>query len=356
MRFRVLQLAAFFCRGILSLRYRVQAKGLDQLASINPKKGVLFLSNHPALIDGFLLCVFLWSKYFTRPVVAEYVANLVILRPLVKVSKTIGIPNLERVVNEEQIRKVHDCLRTISEGLKKGESFLLYPAGRLRRSGKEVLGGASGVYRILQEYPEVQIVLLRVRGLWGSSFSRAIVGLSVHVPFPPLIFRGIWILLKNGIFFCPRRPVTIDISTETQNLPRRGTRSAINHYLEKWYNSYPDGKDSEPVQLISHSFWYNDVDKVDPLLPVYKEDRVHIAISEEVQREVYEEIRKFLDDSTREIHPELTLSVDLGLDSLDLASLTTQLAKGCKIDDLHSERLVKVRDVLEFAESRRNKN
>lgn len=354
MRFYLLRVVAFFCRRITSLRYSVHSVGEENLEVLDPQKGILFLANHPGQVDGLLLAPFLWSKYFVRPIVVDYVTNIFFMRPLVWISRTLSIPNLERIAPEKKIQEVHSAIHEIVDGLKKGERFLLYPAGRLRLSGKEVLGGASALYRILQEIPDVQIVLLRVRGLWGSSFSRAIIGSSPHVPLAPLIWKGIKILLKNGIFFCPKRDIDIEISTNVDDFPRKGSRWTINRYLENRYNNYPNGVDSEPMKLVSHSFWCDDVDQPYKGVPEVKK-RVHIPISETVKESVYAKIRLFLDDSEKKMDPELSLSTDLGLDSLDLTSLAAEIAGGCSVDELHLEIFATVRDVLEFAQSRENK-
>lgn len=349
MRFCFLRVVAFFFRRIGSLRYSVRVKGFEKISSLDQKKGILFLPNHPAYIDGFLFLPILWSKYFVRVVVADYVNRLFILRPFAYLIKAVPIPNLEKAVFAQAIEDTHAAINLVIEGLKKGESFVIYPAGRLRHSGKEVLGGASFVYRTLQAYPDVQIVLLRVRGLWGSSFSRAITGLCAHVPLPPLIRKGIWTFLKNGIFFCPRRPVEIEFSTDLRDLPREGSRRAINRYLEKWYNDYPNGSEEEPIQLVSRSFWCEDretpAEMRSPL-----DEALGLPVSKEVQKDVYSEIRRLLDAPNVEIRPDSNLALDLGLDSLDLATLAVHIAKVSKADGLHSEQFITVRDVLEFAE------
>ena len=54
----------------------------------------------------------------------------------------------------------------------KGDSVLMYPSGKLMRSNLELLGAASGVQRTLESTGDVQIVLVRTRGLWAVRFQR----------------------------------------------------------------------------------------------------------------------------------------------------------------------------------------
>ena len=50
---------------------------------------------------------------------------------------------------------------------------VLYPSGRVYRQYLEDVGANSAVETILRELPDVRVVLVRTRGLWGSSFSWA---------------------------------------------------------------------------------------------------------------------------------------------------------------------------------------
>ena len=52
-------------RGILSIRYRIRVRGLENLNSktLTKKGGILFLPNHPAEIDPVILTLILWSQY-----------------------------------------------------------------------------------------------------------------------------------------------------------------------------------------------------------------------------------------------------------------------------------------------------
>lgn len=143
----------------------------------------------------------------------------------------------------------------------KGENFLIYPSGHLKREGHENIGGNSFIHSILENCPDVQVVLVRTDGLWGSSFSCAFTGDSPD--FWKKISCGMKKALKNGIFFMPRRKVTIEFEADPKGFPYKGTRLQLNQFLEEWYNRYlnEEGKivTSEPLRLVSYSRFSKDL-------------------------------------------------------------------------------------------------
>src|SRR3989338_4395713 len=189
------------CWILLSLRYRIKVKGLDKLHAARraQKRGLLFLPNHPAHMDPLFLFLLLWPAFRMHPVVIEYIYRLPLLRSVMRVVRGISIPNFDTSVNQLKVKRAQEAILKVAEGLKNGENFVLYPAGRLKSSGKEVLGGASGAHALVQECPSAGIVLVRTDGLWGSSFSRALLGRSPELP--KTLWHGFKILLKNGLFF-----------------------------------------------------------------------------------------------------------------------------------------------------------
>ena len=333
---------------IRSLRYRVVLKGFEQMKGLDKKKGIFFLSTHPSLLDWIILSPIFYPKFGARPVSVDYVGNLFIVGFMFNLVRAIWIPQLELGVSEEKIENVHKSIEEVVDSLKRGKSVFLSPSGVLRWCGKEILGGTSMTHRVLQQCPDVQIVLVRVRGLWGSLFSRVISGFEPSIDFLKVLRRGAVILLKNGIFFCRRRPVNVEILAQPEDFPRKGTRQEINRYLEKWFNDYPDGRDEEPITLVSYKFWR---DEFFPCLQPPPERVEDFFISNEVKERVYPVIRSFLKNPAVEIDPDADLSFDLGFDSLDRASLVTEIVKTSPIENLHLEKLVKVRDLLKLVQS-----
>ncbi len=344
---------ATIARVLLSLRYRIRVKGLDELKKANLKGGILFFPNHPAHMDPLFVYLLLWPKYRMRPVVIEYIYRMPILKPFMRLVKAVSIPNFDTSINQLKVQKANEAIQGIADGLKKGGNYLLYPAGRLKHTGKEILGGASGAHALVQECPDAKVVLIRTTGLWGSSFSRAISGRSPHLP--EILWNGFKTILKNGIFFAPRRHLTIEIVPNVPDIPRQATRIDFNRYLEHWYNRYPgpNGKevDTEPLYLVSYSRWKEDLPKV--FQPKGKEHMEGIEIADETRSKVYEEIRRILNNPGIEIKPEMNLATDLGLDSLNIADLVVYLMKTFDGEEIHPEDLETVQSVLAIAEGAR---
>lgn len=97
----------------------------------------------------------------------------------------------------------------------------------------EEIRAASAVKLILEQVPDVRVVLVRQNGLWGSSFSWAS-GKNPDVMFN--LKQGLKYLFLNGLFFMPRRPVQIEF-VEPKNFPRTADRITMNRFLEDFYNA-----------------------------------------------------------------------------------------------------------------------
>ena len=348
--------ACFIFRAILSLRYKIKVVGLEKVTpdKLHRKGGIIFLPNHSAHMEPLFLFLLLWPRYKMVPLVVEYIYRKPILNPLMKLVHALQVPDFEVSVNQIKIRQSEKVMAQIVTRLNGGENFLIYPSGGLKRSAKEIVGGASGVHAILQQTPEANPVLVRTTGLWGSSFSPAIEGRTPDIA--KMIYRGFKTILKNGIFFAPRRQITIEFEPAPANFPRNVTRIEFNRYLEEWYNQYPDGKGGrvreEPLQLVSTSFFRKELP-----IPFNFQKRKGAAknskISTKTRHDVYTEIRKIVDNPQIEIRDDMSFSTDLGMDSLNLGELMSFLSLKFDVSDLHPEDLDTVLSALEIAEGAR---
>lgn len=348
----------FFCtlgRFFFSLRYRFEIKGLELLTKerLNRKGGVLFLPNHPAYIDPILIVLNLWPKFHMRPLVIEYVYRQTFVHTFMKLVNALTIPSFKTSINELKLKKAQESLDVISKGLKKKQNFLLYPSGRLKHTGKEILGGASAAHSLVQENPDTNVVMIRTTGLWGSRFSRAITGTS---PDFKNFLSGFWILLKNGIFFAPRRKVLVEILPNPKDFPYKGTRLEFNRYLEDWYNQYPDEKgkvvDTEPLNLVSYSCFYKEVPEA---MRIEKKKKGYHKgkISPKMQKQIVQEIARISEHEEGDVKLDMNLALDLGFDSLDIAQLVGFLNDHYDVGEIHSEDLETVQDLMEIAEMKR---
>lgn len=338
-------------RAIFSLRYKVRTKGCLEALQAKLDGGMLFLPNHSAHMDPPLLFFYFWPKYRMRPLVIEYIYRMGPLKFLMKLTKAISIPNFDTSVNQYKVYKAQKSLDEVAAGLKKGENFILYPAGRLKYSAKEILGGASGAHAIVKECPNVHVLLIRTTGFWGSSFSRAFEGkgLSLGSSFK----QAIKAFFKNGIFFLPRREILIECELDPKNLPRNASRVEFNQYLEKWYNQYPDSSghrtDVEPLKLVSYSFWKYDVPQIKQIEAKAKETKPLSEIPSKIKDKVSKELTRILDNPSLKLEPEMSLATDLGMDSLNVAELIAYLSQNYQIEDVRPEDLQTVGNVWQAA-------
>lgn len=332
-----------FFRISLSLRYRLKVKGYRELKKdLKQKKGgILFLANHPSLIDPLILMCLFWIRLRLRPVTIDYLFQNPVIHYLLNLVQALPLPNFEASTNSYKTKKTQETLQEVYNTLKHGGNVLIYPSGGLKQTGRESLGGTSGVQKVLQECPDTTVVLFRTSGLWGSMFSRAIEGKTPEML--PTFVKCFKILLKNLIFFTPRRDILVECSLAPKDFPYHGTRREINSYLENWFNI----RGEEPMALIPYYFWSNEKPKA---FISQKEEAIDLSkVSEEIKKKVIEEIQSMTQESPKEILEKTHLALDLGLDSLDLANLIVFLREGFGIIQVNAIDLTTVGSVIAFA-------
>lgn len=323
-------------RCLLALRYRLEISGTEKLSA--EKKGYLFLPNHPAELDPVMMMLVL-EKFHPRPLVVEHFFYLKGVTFFMDWVGAIPFPNLALSVNKWKARRVDKILHQVAEELKKGSNFLIYPSGRLKGSEKEVLGGASFIPNLLEACPEANVVLIRTTGMWGSLFSKAPTGASPD--FGKTLFRCLKILLKNGIFFTPRRLVKIEVAPAPSDFPLGRSKMEINGYLERWYNTPPDS-----LKTVPFYFWKKEAVEVISKKEV-QESLVYIP--KEIEETVLNQLAKLSRRPVESFKRESLLAQDLGFDSLDMAELSVFLEERYDISNLAPGTLLTVQDLLSAA-------
>lgn len=349
---------AYLLKIALWFRYRITIKGLDNLNAETLKKtgGVLFLPNHPAsFTDPVAISLSLLHKFPIRPMIIDYMYNLPIVNTLMRFVGALSVPNFTVSSNSIKKKQIEKVTESVIEGLKNKENFLIYPAGRLKDVSQEVIGGASSVHSIIQASPVANIVLVRIKGLWGSSFSRAFLG--VTPPLFPTLWSGVKHVFKNLIFFTPRRKIIIEFTPAPADFPRNATRLELNKYLEDWYN-LPDGltpqKEELPgdsLILVSQSMWGEDY-------PAMRKSKTHEVeavdlqkIPADIQQKVIAKIAEITEFSPEKIKPDMQLTSELGLDSLDTAELAAFIHDEFDIANVAAPQLTTVAHVMGVAAS-----
>lgn len=220
-----------FSRVVLALRYRVNFQGLERLRNL--PRPILVLANHPGYIDPIILITMLWPILRPRPLLLEGMFHGPMLASVMSLLRAVRIPNLRQASANARAR-TEQAIAEVIAGLKRGENFIVWPSGRAQRDGAERLGATRATADILRAVPEAQVVLVRTRGIWGSSLSYAYTGQQ-----PPLGLRlrqGLLLILANLIVFMPRRQVSIAFEAIDAAARPDLRRETLNPWLEEWYN------------------------------------------------------------------------------------------------------------------------
>ncbi len=343
----ILGLIIFLAKILLKIRYRVSYKGFDTVKKElkGSKKGILFLANHPAVIvDPLITSIPLIENFQTRPLVIEYMYYNPAFHGVMKLIGALPIPNFSTSFNVIKVERAKKSMNEIHQALNKGESFLIYPSGTTKVTGREILGGAFAVANIIQENQDLHICCIRTEGLWGSAFSRALTN-GDSVDLQSVFTKAFWTTLKNLIFFVPKRNITCTYELVDKTFPYKGAKNEINEYLENWFNRpYEDfPKKEEPIQLVSYSAYGIELPQIQPA----KEESIDTSdLSKELQDDVLEKIALLSKRPKSEIKLSHKLSEDLGLDSLDMAELLAFLEERFDVSGIVPGDLTSVTRVL----------
>jgi long-chain-fatty-acid--[acyl-carrier-protein] ligase len=152
---------------------------------------------------------------------------------LVRLVNALDVPDLD-VASVRARSEAVKAVAAIAAGLARGERFILWPAGRVWRDGVERIGPARAAADILRSVPDCQTLLVRARGVWGSSWTWA--RLAARPPLIWLILTEMGWILANLLFFLPRRRVEITLELADRARVPEPRREILNPWLERWYN------------------------------------------------------------------------------------------------------------------------
>lgn len=290
-------------RPLLRLRYRILQEGLAKPPAPG-RPGILFLASHPTLVDPFLLAVELHGRFAPILVAGRDHAASLPLRWLARLLGSRPLP--DPADHGDRARQALDGeLAALAAQLVSGRNLLLFPGARLARQKTEDLSDNSAVEAILRQAPGTRVVVVRLRGLWGSRFSAA----SGHRPaIGTELLKGAGYLLANALFLMPRRDVQVAFE-EIQDLPLAGGRQAVNRALEGRLNA-----DAAPRTFVPYLFWKGHAPRT---LPEPPRPRVE-GNPRSVPPQVRDAVRRHLQAVTGhdDIQDGQHLVHDLGLDAL----------------------------------------
>ena len=301
-------------RIVIPLRYRIVLKGWPPSVPLKPP--VLLLPNHPGLIDPVLILTTFYGTLRPRTVLFEGNFPGLVRVLLVRLLDAVAIPDLTKP-NPEAHQRTERAIEEVIEGLHKGENFVLWPSGHAQRDGVEHLRSARALADILKAVPEVTIVTVRTRGVWGSMFSVAQTGKLPDL-FKCLV-KGAGFLLANFVLLMPRRPVEMTVRVvNRKDLPGLN-RESVNRWFEEWYNV---GSPEKPT-FVPYHFLSSQKDFDYPPLVLAEEPEIELKkVPAEIRSAVIEILKSQVPDvdSSGEPKPETHLE-DLGLDSLQRMEL-----------------------------------
>lgn len=306
---------SYITQFLLGLRYRAQVIGTEE-ALKHPGPYLIFPS-HPAYSDPPNVIANLWRIFQMRPMLLETNFRSPLLAPLAWLLRAIKVPETEKASAEAR-QRAEGAVQEVIAALKAGDNVVLWPSGTLSRDGKDYMYAARTASDVLRAVPNTTLVLVRTRGLWGSSFSWAF---GFKPKLIPSLFRGVRQLLTNFVFFMPRRPITFTIEAFDASQRPEPTREKLNPWLEAWFNS--DGGDTPTYVPYHFLFGPTEFEYPPPVRAVQLDlSKVKPKTIETVTHIVEEHLKRSL--APEENRAE-TRFADLGLDSLEGMEIALQV-------------------------------
>lgn len=322
-------------RPLLRLRYRVHEEEREPIPAPRPgEPGILFLATHPTLLDPFLLLLGLHRRFAPVLVAGTDHAAPAPLRWLARLLGAHSLP--DPADRGEGCRKaLEEELTVLAARVASGQNLVMFPGGRLVRQKVEDLSDHMAAAFILQKAPGIRVVVVRLRGLWGSRFSSA----SGRRPaLGTELVKSLGYLWANGLFFMPRRDVRVTLEP-VRDLPLGGARQAFNQVLEARLN-----QDPSPRTFVPYLIWKDHALRT---LPEPPRPRVE-GNPRTVPPQVKDAVKRHLQAVTgrADLQDDLRLVQDLGLDALGRRELELWLERAFGYPCSDPASLQTVGDVL----------
>ena len=264
-------------RWLFARRYKVEVEGMDEVwkcvnvemckcenvemckdginhtldnVQLHKYTSLLVLPNHPAMVDPMLVSVVFW-KTPLRALCDESFFHAGIVAPAVL--RTLGavpVPDLRKNRTAKGASIARGLSDIVMSTLEDGGNVIFYPSGHIQTEPeREDIGTRQLAYNICKEigdagtenagaearHPDIKVIGVRTRGLWGSIWSRA--GRKTSPAFVPTFIKSVllWFFWSP---FVPRRRVTMHIEDLTERVKEwsKGTRLEFNAKLSAWYN------------------------------------------------------------------------------------------------------------------------
>jgi 1-acyl-sn-glycerol-3-phosphate acyltransferase len=233
---------------ILSRRYRIHLQGADILKSPEPK---IILPNHISHIDPQLISIITHEYTDFVPLVAERFFKVPVVKYFLRHLYAVKVPDLKK--GRENIHLMRSINSDLLNVLKNNKSVVIFPAGQLSSGSIEKIHNKQSAFSLVASSPEnVKVIGVRIRGMWGSMWSKAWNG--KRPVFLSTYLLNIVLFFANLIFLCPKRKVFftfVDITREAR-IRAQTDRKNFNLFLEEFYNE----AGPEPPTFIRHLFFF----------------------------------------------------------------------------------------------------
>ncbi|MGE4443960.1 MAG: AMP-binding protein [Candidatus Altimarinota bacterium] len=315
-----MKLFAYLYSFLLKLRYDISIIGIE---NIKKNTQYIILPNHQALVDPQIIGSILGQKINLSPVVSETYYNIPILKVFFQLLGAIAMGDIQRGTGKKE--DIDRAFEGLKRGISQQKNILLYPSGQLYSQGYEVIKGKKTSFYLTQNIPEnVEILVVRTTGLWGSMWSKAWNGNTPN--FVKTFISAIFFIFANFIFFLPKRKVQIEIQNYTKILKNTSDIHQFNQILEDYYNQNGE----EKITYKKHFFYYNDIgDKTPPKISGSLEINTFTfdkkMISEAVKEKIFSKISEIKNISTKTLTFDNHLILDLYFDSLDIAEIKSYI-------------------------------
>ncbi|ODT67312.1 hypothetical protein ABS71_11055 [bacterium SCN 62-11] len=317
----------------LGLRYRVRTHNLEEIAA-KGTRGILFLPTHPANVEPLIVVGTLWDPFKVRPFADQDGVKGPVFKVLTDLVRAFKIPTVAKH-GQSATAKIEAVLQDSIAALRQGDNVILYPAGRMLRGKLESVSGNSAVETIVKAYPEVRVVLVKTRGLWGS---RTSLYQSTDPDLKAVAVQSLKDLAASGFFFMPKRPVDITFE-EPADFPRQGTRAEINAYIENVFNH-----DAPPATYVPYRPW-----EKGGIRPLPEPERARAAGNlENVSPATRQIVTAHLQEmcGVSQLQDSDQLAQDLALDSLKRSELLAWLEGEFGFPQGNTDSIQTVADVL----------
>jgi long-chain-fatty-acid--[acyl-carrier-protein] ligase len=208
------------------------------------------LPNHQALIDPVILLSHIYRFTTAIPVISEKYFDMPTVKWYFKRMGAVRVSDLETGSRNTLVLK--SIIRSVYKGFRRNKNIVIYPSGQIAGQGYEKIFNKKSAYHIVRTIPEgVQIVGVRINGLWGSMFSKAKTGKSPD--FFIQLVKGTFFILANLLFILPKRTVSIEFEDLTTIAKEKAIpgQTQFNLYLEEFYNLHGE----EPALFLKHIFY-----------------------------------------------------------------------------------------------------